>query len=92
MKGQEPAAAAASDIKIESAGSVVKFYPGAAEAGQVDHGQGGRGEEVSVPVEAVEAVEAAEAREEVTEGAAAAEQQQAQAQEGQDAAGPVSVS
>ena len=88
MKGQEPAAAA-SDIKIETAGSVVKFYPGAAEAGEVDHGQGGRGEEVSVPVEAVEA---ADAREEVTEGEAAAEQQQAQVQEGQDAAGPVSVS
>ena len=87
MKGQEPAAA--SDIKIESAGSVVKFYPGAAEAGEVDHGQGGRGEEVSVPVEAVEV---AEAREEVTEGEAAAEQQQAQAKEGQEAAGPVSVS
>ena len=86
MKGQEPAAAA-SDIKIETAGSVVKFYPGAAEAGEVDHGQGGRGEEVSVPVEAVEA---ADAREEVTEGEAAAEQQQAQ--EGQEAAGPVSVS
>ena len=89
MKGQEPAAAAASDIKIESAGSVVKFYPGAAEAGEVDHGQGGRGEEASVPVEAVEV---AEAREEVTEGEAAAEQQQAQAKEGQEAAGPVSVS
>ena len=92
MKGQEPAAAAAaSDIKIETAGSVVKFYPGAAEAGEVDHGQGGRGEEVGVPAEAV-VVEAADAREEVTEGEAAAEQQQAQAQEGQDAAGPVSVS
>ena len=88
MKGQEPAAAA-SDIKIESAGSVVKFYPGAAEGGEVDNGQGGRGEEVSV---SVEAVEAADAREEVTEGEAAGEQQQAQAQEGQEAAGPVSVS
>ena len=88
MKGQEPAAAA-SDIKIESAGSVVKFYPGAAAGGEVDHGQGGRGEEVSVPVEAVEA---ADAREEVTEGEAAAEEQQGQVQEGQDAAGPVSVS
>ena len=89
MKGQEPAAAAASDIKIESAGSVVKFYPEAAEAGEADHGQGGRGEEVIVPVEAVEA---AEAREEGTEGEAAAEQQQGLAQEGQEAAGPVSVS
>ena len=73
MKGQEPAAAA-SDIKIETAGSVVKFYPGAAEAGEADHGQGGRVEEVSV------SVEAADAREEVTEGEAAAEQQQGQVQ------------
>ena len=89
MKGQEPAAAAASDIKIESAGSVVKFYPEAAEAGEADHGQGGRGEEVSVPVEAVEA---AEAREEGTEGEAAVEQQQGLAQEGQEAAGPATVS